>query len=75
MIVCDEVAKYRKRRGKRKPFVVEYFMPRQWSCMSYPESGWDQYRRYETKEKAVQAVEDLKRSHASIRWNFRVREQ
>lgn len=65
-----EVPKHRKRAPKNKPFVVECY-PTHWN----PENKWSVYRRYTTLERAQTAVEALKKSHAYIAWDFRVRQE
>jgi len=62
--------KHRKLSPKRKPFIVQAFDPK-WRS---GRTGWLNWGRYATLERAQQAVSGLQKSHSLINWQFRVKE-
>ena len=67
MIDADEIPKHKKKAPKRKPFVVEAFSP------NWDNGQWFEMKRYPSFARAEQAVKDMTKSHALIKWQFRIK--
>ena len=63
----DEIPKHKKKAPTKKPFIVEAFSP------NWDNGRWFDLKRYSSLARAEQAVKDMTKSHAFIKWQFRIK--
>lgn len=66
-----EIPRYRKRAPKHKPWGIEARSTNVtgWACLDL----WHTWCKYETKEQAEQALKALRQGHASLGWEWRIK--